>query len=105
MVSLPASTSVGSPAAAELADALLAALLADSLLALLALLADALPEADALDDEPPDEQPTKASAAATITTAAKTMNFLVFIRFLSPSFRDLPLRALCTHVHTIAQNT
>ena len=90
MVSLPASTSVYSPAAAELADALAAlleaaalSLLADALVALLAdalaLLADALPEADALLEEPPDEHPTRASAATTMAMAAKIMNFLVFI--------------------------
>lgn len=83
MVSLPASTSVYSPAAAELADALAALLEAAALSlladALVALLADALPEADALAEEPPDEHPTRASAATTMAMAAKIMNFLVFI--------------------------
>ena len=55
-----------------------------------ALAADALPDAALPDaaalEEPPDEQPTRASAATTIAMAARTINFLAFMLFLPYSF-------------------
>ena len=74
-----------SPEAALLADALLADADADADAD--ELLADA--ELAAL-DEPPEEQPTRASAATMTAMAAKTMYFLAFMCFLSLMVYSFP---------------
>jgi len=113
MTSLPSETNLLPAAAAELADAELeAASLEAASLDAEALEAEALSELALAElalaelalaelEEPPEEQPTKASAATTMAIAAKTRYFFAFI-FPFPS---LLITNCCVPEHALSYDS